>query len=145
MAISTGGTMKAHDLVLWMWIAGGIQTAIVLANAALPAKLSVRSGMASAPRFLRQVFVVHWIYVVLTVLLFSFLCFFFARDLAGGGRLGRFLCGAMGVFWGLRLPLQLFYYDADLRRQNRGLDLAYVLALVALIAIFGAATLAPRG
>ena len=87
---------------------------------------------------------VHWVYIVLTVSLFSLLCFFFARDLAGGSRLGRFLCNAMGVFWGLRLPLQLFYYDAELRRQNRVLDLAYVLALAALIAIFGVAALAPR-
>jgi len=99
--------------------------------------------MASVPRFLRQVFVVHWIYIVLTVSLFSLLCLFFARDLAGGSSLGRFLCIAMGVFWGLRLPLQLFYYDAELRRRNRVLDLAYVLALVALIAIFVAAALAP--
>jgi len=136
--------MNAHDLVLWLWVAGAIQMAIVLSNVVLPAKLKVRAGMASVPRFLRQVFVVHWMYSVLTVSLFSLLCLFFARDLAGGNRLGRFLCSAMGAFWGLRLPLQLFYYDAELRRQNRVLDLAYVLALVALIAIFGAAALAPR-
>ena len=136
--------MKTFDLATWLWVAGAIQMAIVLANAALPAKLNVRAGMTSMPRFLRQVFVVHWIYIVLTVSFFSLLCFFFARDLAGGSRLGRFLCIAMGVFWGLRLPLQLLYYDAELRRQNRTMDLAYVLALMALIAIFGAAALAPR-
>jgi len=136
--------MNAPDSVIWLWVAGAVQMAIVLANAVLPAKLKVQAGMASVPRFLRQVFVVHWIYIVLTVSLFSLVCFFFARDLAGGSRLGRSLCIAMSVFWGLRLPLQLFYYDAELRRQNRVLDLAYVLALVALIAIFGAAALAPR-
>ena len=136
--------MKAYDLVLWLWVAGTIQMAIVLANAVLPAKLNVHEGMAGVPLFLRQVFVVHWVYIVLTVSLFSLVCFFFARDLAGGSRLGRFLCIAMGVFWGLRLPLQLFYYDAELRRRNRVLDLAYVLSLVALIAIFGATALAPR-
>ena len=136
--------MKAYDLVLWLWVAGTIQMAIVLANAVLPAKLNVHEGMAGVPLFLRQVFVVHWVYIVLTVSLFSLVCFFFARDLAGGSRLGRFLCIAMGAFWGLRLPLQLFYYDVELRRQNRALDLAYVLALVALIAIFGTAALARR-
>jgi len=136
--------MKAYDLVLWLWVAGTIQMAMVLANAVLPAKLNVHEGMAGVPLFLRQVFVVHWVYIVLTVSLFSLVCFFFARDLAGGSRLGRFMCVAMGVFWGLRLPLQLFYYDAELRRRNRVLDLAYVLSLVALIAIFGATALAPR-
>jgi hypothetical protein len=141
---SSGGIMKAYELVLWLWVAGAIQMAIVLANAVLPARLNVHAGMASVPRSVRQVFVVHWIYIVLTVSLFSLLCLFFARDLAGGSSLGRFLCIAMGAFWGLRLPLQFFYYDAELRRQNRVLDLAYVLALVALIAIFVAAALAPR-
>ena len=136
--------MNARDLVSWLWVAGAIQMAIVVSNAVLPTKLKVRAGMASVPRFLRQVFVVHWIYIALTVSLFSLLCLFFARDLAGGSRLGRFLCIAMGAFWGLRLPLQLFYYDVELRRQNRALDLAYVLALVALIAIFGTAALARR-
>jgi len=134
--------MKVYDMVLWLWVAGAIQTGIVLANAVLPARLNVQEGMASVPRFLRQVFVVHWIYIVVTVSLFSVLCLFFARDLATGGGLGRFLCVAMAAFWGLRLPLQLFYYDAQLRRQNRALDTAYVLALVALVAIFTVAALA---
>jgi len=137
--------MNAHRLVSWLWVAGAIQVAIVLANAVLPAKLNVRAGMASVPRFLRQVFAVHWIYIVLTVSLFSLLFFFFAGDLAGGSRLGRFLCIAMAVFWGLRLPLQIFYYDGELRRQNRALDVVYVLALVALIAIFGAVAVSTRG
>jgi hypothetical protein len=137
--------MTAHHLVLGLWVAGAIQAAIVLANAVLPAKLNVRAGMATVPRFLRQVFTVHWIYIVLTVSLFTLLCFFFAGDLAGGSRLGRFLCIAMAVFWGLRLPLQLFYYDGELRRQNRALDAAYVLALVALIAIFGSVAVLTRG
>ena len=136
--------MNAYDLVLWLWVAGAIQMAIVLSNAVLPARLNVRTGMASVPRFLRQVFAVHWTYILLTVSLFSLLCLFFARDLASGSKLGRFLCIGMGVFWGLRLPLQLFYYDAELRRQNRALDVAYVLALVVLVAIFGAAALAAR-
>lgn len=136
--------MTSHNLVIWLWVAGAIQMAIVLSNAVLPARLHVREGMASVPRFLRQVFTVHWIYIVLTVSLFSFLCFFFAGDLAGGSKLGQFLCIAMGVFWGLRLPLQLFYYDGELRRQNRALDIVYVMALLALIGIFGIAALAPR-
>ena len=137
--------MNADRLVLWLWVAGAIQMAIVLANAVLPARLNVRAGMASVPRFLRQVFTVHWIYIVLTVSLFSLICFFFARDLAGGSKLGQLLCIAMGVFWGLRLPLQLFYYDRELRRQNRALDVVYVLALVALVAIFGAVAVSARG
>ena len=127
--------MNSH--VAWLWVAGAVQMAIVLANAVLPAKLRVRSGMASVPRFLRQVFIVHWAYIVFVVLLFGLLCFLFPAELAGGSSLGRFLSCAIAVFWSARLLLQLFYYDPQTRRENRGLDLAYLAALLVLIGIFG--------
>jgi uncharacterized sodium:solute symporter family permease YidK len=126
--------MNSH--VIWLWVAGAVQVAIILANVILPAKLDVRAGMASVPRFLRQVFVVHWGYIIFVVFLFSLLCFLFPAELAGGSALGRFLSGAMAVFWFARLLLQLFYYDAQMRRENRGLDLAYLTGLVVLIGIF---------
>ena len=127
------------DLRLWLWLAGAIQTAIVLANFPLPAKLRVREGIAPLPRFLRQVFIVHWIYIVLTVALFSALCFLFPRELAGASPLGRFLSGFLAFFWGLRIVLQLLYYDSEIRRQNRFLDSCYLAGLCALVGILGAA------
>ncbi|MBZ5567288.1 MAG: hypothetical protein LAN64_05485 [Acidobacteriia bacterium] len=127
--------MNPH--VVSLWVAGAVQMAIILANVVLPARLRVRSGMASVPRFLRQVFIVHWAYIIFVVFLFSLLCFLFPAELAGGSALGRFLSGAMALFWLARLLLQLFYYDRQTRRENRGLDLAYLAGLVVLIGIFG--------
>lgn len=127
------------DPRLWLWSAGAIQAGIVLANFPLPARLRVREGIAPLPRFLRQVFIVHWIYIVLTVALFSALCFIFPRELAGASPLGRFLSGFLALFWGLRIVLQLLYYDAGVRRQNRFLDLCYLVGLCALTGILGAA------
>jgi hypothetical protein len=37
--------------------------------------------------------------------------------------------------------LQVFYYDQELRRENRGMDLLYVGSLVGLVGIFGMAVL----
>lgn len=127
------------DPRLWLWLAGAIQAGIVLVNFPLPAKLRVREGIAPLPRFLRQVFIVHWIYIVLTVSLFSALCFLFPRELTGASPLGRFLSGFLAFFWGLRIVLQLLYYDAAVRRQSRGLDLCYLAGLCLLVGIFGAA------
>jgi hypothetical protein len=127
--------MNPHPM--WLGVAGAVQVAIILANLVLPAKLSVASGMASAPRFLRQVFLVHWAYIVFVVFLFSLLCFLFPAELAGGSALGRFLSAAIALFWFVRLLLQLFYYDAQTRREHRALDLAYLAGLVVLIGIFG--------
>jgi hypothetical protein len=127
------------DPRVWLWLAGAIQAGIVLANAALPARLNVKQGIAPLPRFLRQVFVVHWIYIVITVALFSALCLLFPRELAGATPLGRFLSGFLALFWGLRIVLQLLYYDSETRRQNRFLDLCYLAGLCALVGILGAA------
>ena len=45
----------------------------------------------------------------------------------------------MAVFWLLRIPLQLFYYDGELRRQNRFLDVAYTSVVCFLAGIFSIA------
>src|SRR5215831_9694080 len=111
-----------------IWVAGAIHAGIVVANIPLPGRLRLRVNLAAAPPFLRQIFYVHWLYIVLVVAFFSALCFAFARDLAGASSLGRFLSAFMANFWLSRLLLQWFYYDAGVRRANRGLDAIYALS-----------------
>jgi hypothetical protein len=124
-----------------IWGAGAVQVGIIAANVPLPGRLRVRERLAGVPRFVRQVFYVHWAYIVIVVGLFAALCFGFAPELAGGSRLGRFLSGFIAGFWLLRIALQVFYYDRQLRRENRGLDMLYVGALAVLVVIFGMAAL----
>ena len=126
-----------------IWMAGAIQAAIVLVNGVLPGRLRVRENVKDVPTFIRQIFYVHWIYIVLTVGVFSALCFGFARDLAGASALGRFLSGFMGAFWLLRIALQCFYYDSEVRRSNRWLDAMYLAGLITLSCIFARAAFAP--
>src|SRR5579863_9418447 len=82
-----------------IWFAGAVHVGIVLANIPLPRRLQVRERLAGVPRFLRQIFYVHWIYIVIVLGLFAALCFGFAPDLAGGSALGRFLSGFIAAFW----------------------------------------------
>jgi hypothetical protein len=124
-----------------IWGAGAVHVGIVLANIPLPGRLRVRERLAPVPRFLRQIFYVHWVYIVIVVGLFAALCFGFAPELAGASGLGRFLSGFMAGFWLLRIGLQVFYYDAEIRRENRGLDMLYLGALVVLVVILGAAAI----
>jgi hypothetical protein len=126
-----------------IWAAGAIQAGIVLVNGVLPGRLRVRENVASVPDFIRQIFYVHWVYIVLTVGFFSALCFGFARDLAGVSALGRFLSGFMGGFWTLRIVLQSLYYDREVRRANRWLDALYLGSLIALSIIFARAVFVP--
>ncbi len=122
-------------------LAGGIHLAIIAANVPLPGKLRVRQHLATVPRFLRQIFFVHWIYIVLILGLFSALCLVFPEQLAGASSLGRFLSAFIAFFWLLRIVLQWTYYDREMRRENRLLDALYVVALMVLTTIFSVAAL----
>jgi len=126
-----------------LWIAGAIHAGIVLANIPLPHRLRVRENLQNVPLFLRQIFYVHWFYIVLIVGLFSTLCFAFARDLAGASPLGRFLSAFMCAFWLVRIFLQTLYYDREVRRANRVLDALYLGSLIALVGIFGFVSVHP--
>jgi hypothetical protein len=134
--------MNALTQIRLIGVAGAIQAGIVLVNGILPGRLRVRESMRPVPAFIRQIFYVHWIYIVLIVGLFSTLSFGFAHELTSG-RLGRFLCGFMAGFWLLRIMLQCFYYDREIRRANRWLDALYLAGLIAMSAIFGWAAIAP--
>ena len=124
-----------------IWGVGVAHLGIVAANVPLPGRLRVRERLAGVPPFVRQIFYVHWVYILIVVGLFAALCFGFAPELGGASRLGRFLSGFMAGFWLLRIVLQVFYYDREVRRENRALDTLYLGTLAALAVIFGAASL----
>jgi hypothetical protein len=126
----------SDSLVPWIWAAGAIHLILVAANVFLPGILDYRGNLARMQPIIRQIFVVHSIYLVLILLIFSCACLFFATDLAGASGLGRFLCAVMAFFWMLRIPLQLFYYDPELRRQRRFADVAYTMAVAFLAIVF---------
>ena len=124
-----------------LWIAGFVQLAIALANFVLPRKLNYRENLARLAPMVRQIFIVHSGYIVGIVVLFAAITFGFAPELAGGRGLGRFLAASIAVFWACRLPLQVFYYDSELRRRNRASDVAITVALLFLVVTYGAAAL----
>jgi hypothetical protein len=145
----SGSFLSAGLMKELIWGAGAVHVGIVLglgvANSPLLGRWRVGERLAGVPRFLRQIVYVHWAYILIVVGMFAALCFGFAADLAGGSGLGRFLSGFMAGFWLLRIGLQVFYYDEQLRRENRGMDLLYVVSLIVLVGIFGMAALRPVG
>jgi hypothetical protein len=131
-------------IVILIWAAGAVQLAILAANFVVPGKLRCRENLARVSPMIRSVFVVHWIYILLMLAIFSAICFGFARDLAGASSLGRFMSAAIALFWLPRIPIQLFVYDRELRRQHRLGDVAMLSALTFVVAVFGAAALGVR-
>lgn len=128
-------------LIPWLWAAGAVQLLILAANFFLPRKLNCRENLARVSPMVRSIFVVHWIYIVLVLGIFAALSFWFAPELAGATVLGRFLSAAIAVFWLLRVPIQLFAYDSEIRRQNRLGDVVFLTAFSYLGIIFALAAL----
>ena len=102
-----------QTMIFLIRAAGAVQLAILAANFVLPGKLQCRENLARVSKMIRDVFVVHWVYIGLILSLFSALCFWFAPELAGASRLGHFLSAAMALFWLPRIPIQLILYGAE--------------------------------
>ena len=126
-------------LLAWIQIAGAVQLAIGLANLPLASRLQYRKNLAGASEIVRQVFYVHAAYIVLVVLGFAALSLLFPEELVSGRPLGRFLSAFLAIFWLLRVPIQLFYYPVEIRRQNRLADVIFTVAFVFLALVFGLA------
>jgi UDP-N-acetylmuramyl pentapeptide phosphotransferase/UDP-N-acetylglucosamine-1-phosphate transferase len=126
-------------LSAWIQVAGAVQLAIGLANLPLASRLQYRKNLTGASAIVREVFYVHAVYIVLVVLGFAALSLLFADDLVSGRPLGRFLSAFLAVFWLLRVPIQLFYYPIEIRRQNRLADVIFIVAFAFLAIVFGLA------
>jgi len=137
--------MSGALMKVLIWGAGLVHVGIIAANIPLPGRLRVREKLAGVPRFVRQIFYVHWVYIVIVLGMFAVLCFGFAPELAGASALGRFLSGFMTGFWLLRIVLQIVYYDREIRRANRNLDVLYLGSLIVLVVIFGMAAIRSVG
>jgi hypothetical protein len=132
-----------NSLVPWIWVAGGVQLVIAAANIFIPEKLAYRENIAKLSPIVRQVFIVHAVYIVYVLLAFALLCFFYAEELAGGQGLGRFMSAWMALFWAPRIFIQRFYYVEEAKRLNRPADIGFTLAFAFLAVIFAIAAWGP--
>ena len=128
-----------HLTIELIGLAGIVQLALVGANVSLPHFLRPSTELAPVSPMIRKMFYVHWIYIVFVLLIFSGLSLRFAGELASGHPLGRFISAAIALFWLARVPIQLFYYDAELRRANRLGDVTCITAFTFLGLVYGIA------
>ena len=98
--------MTTELMARLIFMAGLGQVAVLAASALVPFRLNWREDLRSLSRLHRQMYWVYGGYVVLSIVAFSLLSIFNARELAEGGRLARGVCAYIAVFWGVRLALQ---------------------------------------
>lgn len=122
-------------------IAGVVQLLILAANFALPKRLALDRFLPRLSPILRQMFLVHWIYILIVILLFSGVSLIFPDDLAGGSGLGRAFSAALALFWTSRLVVQLLYYDRAFLHRHRAGHLVFTAAFAYLGGVFALAAL----
>lgn len=112
--------------------AGAVQLVIAGANFVLPARLEYEKNLAATSLIVRQIFHVHGLYIVLVVTALGLLCAAAPQELLADSRLAHYLRCFIALFWGLRVPVQLGYYDPEVRRRNRIEDVLFALALLSV-------------
>jgi len=130
-----------NTLLPFIQIAAGVQMLILFGNFFIPKKLECRENLVKLSPIVRQVFIIHYLYILFTLLGFSVLCFFFAGQLAGASLLGRFLSGFLAIFWGARVFIQLFYYDSEFKKKNAVGNFIFVCGFSYLGIVFSVAAL----
>jgi hypothetical protein len=129
------------SIVTAIQAAGVLQLIDAAANVALPRKIRIREDLTNLSPLARQIFVVHWGYIIYVLAAFGFVCLWFAPELAGATPLGRFFSGVLAVFWLPRAFIQVSYFDREFRRKNRAADVAFTLSSLFLGVVFSLAAL----
>jgi hypothetical protein len=106
-------------------IGGILHLGTLLGSAQVPRELKFRDELPKLNPLLRQWVLVAGAYIVLNILTFGVISLCFAESLAAGTPLARAFCGFVSVFWGIRLVIQLFFFDARPYLRNWFLKAGY--------------------
>lgn len=114
--------MTLPDLIL---IGGILHLGTLLGSAQVPRELGFKEELPKLSALMQ-----HWVltaggYIVLNILAFGILSLCFRHELASGSGLSSAVCSYISVFWGIRLVIQLFVFDAKPYLRNWFLTLGY--------------------
>ena len=112
-------------LKILIMIGGVLHLATLLGSAQVPKEMKFTEELPKLNRLLQ-----HWIwtaggYIVLNIVAFGLASLLLADQLVSGTVLARSVCGFIAVFWGSRLWIQLFVFDAKQYLRNWFLRLGY--------------------
>lgn len=114
-------------------LAGLGHFAILTASALVPKILDWKHVLKPLPPFLRTLFWVYGIFIVLTIIGMGSLTLVNAHAMAVGDPVARTLAAFIAVFWGARLIVQLFVFDTRPYLTNLWLKLGDHLLTVTFI------------
>lgn len=117
-----------------LYFTGVVQFSILTASALVPVVLDWKTLLQPLPPFLRTLFWVYGAFIVLMIISLATLTLLCAPEMAAGQPVARAVSGVVAVFWGARLLVQLFVFDASayltnawLKLGNHALTVAFTL------------------
>jgi hypothetical protein len=123
------------------------QIALAALSLSLSRILHWESDIDRMPLLVREVFEIHAWFIALTLVIWGVLTWTFAGEMAHAPTgLSRWLCGAIGFFWGLRCVLQWTHYSwSHWRGQPSRTVIHWMLFLgyAAWASVYGIAALNP--
>ena len=97
--------------LLLLRLAGLGHFGIMLASALVPHALNWKKQLAPLHPFMRQLFWVYGVFIVLATLAFGSLTLLHAREMAAGEPVARSLAAVISLYWGARLLVQWCVFD----------------------------------
>ena len=93
---------------------GALHFLTLIASAMVPKTLDWKGELGKLMPFLRTLFWVYGVFIVMTILAFGIISIVNYKAMASGESLeARSICAFIAVFWGARLIVQLFFFDAS--------------------------------
>ncbi|CAN5726898.1 hypothetical protein BH11VER1_BH11VER1_21660 [soil metagenome] len=107
-------TFTLQHLELWLRIVAVAQIALAALSLCLPRILDWKADLGRMSLLVRDVFKIHSWFIALTLVIWGVLTWRFAPEMAHAPTdLSRWLCAAIGIFWGIRCILQWAHYDSS--------------------------------
>ena len=115
--------MKTLEILLI--VAGICHFGILTAGALAPGVLDWGTELKKLNPLSRQLIWAHGTFIVLTIIAFGTLMIGNAARMASGDLTARWVCAFIALFWGARLGLQFFYFNAKPMLKNVWLAIGY--------------------
>ena len=129
---------------LLLQLAAAVQLLILIASASTPRVLDWRKNLAILHPFLRKLFWVYGVFIVMVIIAFAALTFRHAGAMAAREPVARSLCLFIAIFWGARLFVQFAIFDPRPFLTNRIYQIGYhalTVIFAFLVLVYGKAAL----
>ena len=117
--------MTTTLLTRMLLVGGLLHLAITSAGFTMTFVLDWRRNLGAVNALTRHIIWTHAGFVLMTIVAFGVVSLACAADLAAGSPLARAICAFIACFWGVRLVIQFFLFDAKPHLTNGLLKVGY--------------------